>query len=191
MKKSIRTTSLLAALVLTSTACRPMAEQVQSDFAGLNGGFEHVEDDLPVNWLVYTEETVPSGRFDVLLDTTDYKEGEQSLLFRIEECAATGGWYSPGISNQLPATPDTTYRLRCWIKSEGCDWTLSVGGVAAKTGEYDRIPSSRFEEGDWQEVRHEYTLPPEYEELRIELSITSPGRLWIDGLVLEPALSGG
>jgi hypothetical protein len=35
-------------------------------------------------------------------------------------------------------------------------------------------------------VERRYTVPREYDRLRFELSIRSPGTLWIDGVTIEP-----
>ena len=59
--------------------CDQMSESVTDDSAGMNGGFEITEDDLPVNWVVYTPATIPTGDYDLVIDTVEYKEGKQSL----------------------------------------------------------------------------------------------------------------
>ena len=87
---------------------------------------------------------------------------------------------------QYPRQPGT-YAVSFWIKNAGCDWTFSIGGVAPKIGEYDRLSSSELRADTWKLVRREYALDPKYDSLRLELSITSPGTLWIDGVTIEPA----
>ena len=40
------------------------------------------------------------------------------------------------------------------------------------------------------EQEREYTIPSPYERVRFELSIRSPGRVWIDDVRIEAAASG-
>ena len=71
------------------------------------------------------------------------------------------------------------------MKNEGCDWAVSVGGVTATTGAYEVLAGAEVPQGSWQRVEQRYTLAPQYEQLRFELSITSPGSLWIDDVRIE------
>lgn len=178
-------------VLVAGTGCSQMSEQVKDPSAGMNGGFEHMRSGLPVNWIVYSPATIPSGRYQLVLDDDDFREGTQSLRFHVEECSPTGGWHSPGITQEYPAEPGTTYAISYWIKTEGCDWTVSVGGVTAKTGEYETQDSSEINADSWHHVAGEYTVPPQYDRLRFELSITSPGDLWIDDVRIEPVLDEG
>jgi hypothetical protein len=183
--------SVLGACIVLAFAaclgCQPLSEQVKDRSVGRNGGFEHTRDGLPVNWLVYTPSTVPTGDFDIILDRTDFKEGTQSLKFLVRECSPTGGWHSPGIGKEYPATPGATYRISFWIKSEESDWTVGFGGVAPKTGESETVDSSSVPADSWQHVERQYTMPEEYENIGFGLSIRSPGTVWIDDVRIEPA----
>ncbi len=175
----------LAVVGLAVIACRALSEQVADPHAGMNGGFEQARSGLPVNWIVYTP-SLRSRNCELQLDQEDFTEGTQSLHFLVGECSSAGGRRSPGITQEYRIGPGTTYSLRFWIKSEECAWTVSIGGVAAKTGEYERLTSSEFPAAGWQEIEREYTVPPEFERLRFELSITSPGELWVDDVRIEP-----
>ena len=89
-------------VALFCVGCTKMSELIEDESVGMNGGFEHALEGLPVNWLVFTPETVKEGGdFDIILDTTDYKEGRQSLKFLVRECSAMGGWHSPGIAREI------------------------------------------------------------------------------------------
>jgi len=166
--------------------CTQMSEQVEDPGAGPNGGFEITRSGLPVNWRVYSPRTIPEGSYELVLDRDDFREGAQSLCFRVKECSPTGGWHSPGITQELAADADTTYLVRFWIKSDGCDWTVSYGGVRAKTGVLETVDASEVEPGAWRLVERRVPVPAGHERLRFELSITSPGNLWIDDVRLEP-----
>ena len=78
-----------------------MSETIVDESVDMNGGFEHTQSGLPVNWLVYSPSTIPTGNYELSFDKTDFKEGKQSLKFLIHECSATGGWYSPGKRRDL------------------------------------------------------------------------------------------
>lgn len=46
--------TFVAFLTLFGTSCTSqMSQSVTDETAGLNGGFEHVKEGLPVNWLCY------------------------------------------------------------------------------------------------------------------------------------------
>lgn len=172
--------SLLTVSVLAG-ACSPLSRCVEDPAAGFNGGFEQVRDGLPLNWSVYAPETVPEGRFRIVLDPRDPREGRQSLCFEVESCSADGGWRSPGLFRELPAEPGATYRIRFWIRSRDCAWSARARGVAPKTGApVELLASSVDASADWRLVEREVTVPAPNEHLRFELSITSPGSLWID-----------
>jgi len=177
----------LAALALVAgQACRPLSEQVRDPAAGRNGGFEQVRSGLPVNWLVYSPSTVPSGRFELIFDEEDAREGARSLRFLVHECSPDGGWRSPGLCQEFRVGAGTTQTIGFWIKNDGCDWRISYGAVSAKTAEVETVTSSDAPDGEWAHVERTYTLPDGYDRLRFELSIRSPGSLWIDDVTIDP-----
>jgi len=189
MKPKTRTAALAFALAAV-VGCTPLSEHVEDPSAGWNGGFEQARDGLPANWLVYSPRTVPEGSFDVRLDSEDFREGRQSLRFDVRACADEGGWRSPGIAAEVPGRAGRTYAVRFWIKSEGCAWTATVGGVDAKTGSSATPCRSDGSSRDWHPVECRTTLTAPHERLRFELSITSAGRLWIDDVRIEEAGRG-
>lgn len=172
-------------VILPCLGCGRMSERIADDSVGMNGGFEHAQSGLPVNWLVYSPRTIPTGKYELILDRDDFKEGEQSLRFLVHECSATGGWHSPGIAREDPAVPGGSYLISFWIKNDGCDYVVTAGGVAAKTADYEIVDSeivgsSKDTRGAWRRVEYPITIPQEYENIRFELSVRSPGSLWID-----------
>lgn len=163
--------------------CAKMSETVKDPSVGLNGGFEHTRSGLPVNWLVYSPQTIPTGSYELIFDKDDFKEGKQSLNFLVHECSRTGGWYSPGIAQEYPAEAGE-YLISFWIKNEGCDYTVRVGGVTAKTGK-NEVAAKLNEAHAWKHIEHAFTMPEQYDRIRFELSIRSPGTLWIDDVKIE------
>ena len=72
---------VLSLLMMISLGCKQMSEVETDISAGLNGGFETVQNDLPVNWLMYTPKTVPDSNFNIVIDDENFIEGKQSLKF--------------------------------------------------------------------------------------------------------------
>ena len=187
MNKSVRILVLGTASVTLAavSACADMSELIEDSSAGLNGGFEVVESGLPVNWLVYTPTTIPTGDYDLVIDTEEQHSGDQSLKFVVRECSSDGGWHSPGFSRQFEATPGATYTVAFWARNDGAEFHARIGGVSAKEGEYETIVRSTESLGEWTRFEHVYTLSADYDQLRFELSILQPGTFWIDDVTIS------
>ena len=140
--------TILASVLLSG--CDEFSESRQDKTAGINGSFEVVESGLPVNWSVYTPKSIPTGDFDLIIDTIEYKDGKQSLKFLVRECSSRGGWLSPGLFQEYKATPGETYRVSFWVKNDGAEFRVGVSGVAAKEGEDETIVRSRETIDTWQ-----------------------------------------
>jgi hypothetical protein len=191
-EKTMKTRVISIGIVLAiglSLGCSRMSETIVDATIGPNGGFEEERSGLPAHWLVYSPATLPSGKYELTFDRGDFKEGSQSLKFSVEECSAVGGWLSPGIAQEYPAIPGGTYRISFWIKNEGCDYVVSAGGVSAKTGDHVVVDSAQDSGSAWRRVEYPITIAPQYERIRFELSIRSPGRLWIDDVKIESIAS--
>ena len=165
--------------------CSKTSESVYDESVGMNGGFEQTQEGLPVNWLVYSPSTIPTGRYELGFDKTDFKEGKQSLRFIVSECSSNGGWHSPGVAQELPALPGESYSIRFWIKNQGCAYEVRVGAVDAFTGESESVDSSKGTTTAWKHVEHVYRVPEQYERMSFGLSVRAPGSLWIDGVEIE------
>ena len=163
------------------------SEYILNESVGTNGGFEHTQCGIPVNWIVYSPSTIPTGNYELIFDKADFKEGKQSLKFLVHECSATGGWHSPGFTNEYPAITGEPYLISFWIRNEGCEYVVRIGGVDATTGQYETVDSSKDTTESWKLIEHEFTIPQRYEVIRFELSIRSPGSLWIDDIKIERA----
>lgn len=184
MSLSIRRKPLVAAIALLSAGpllhCTPLSESSTDEAAGFNGGFEVARDGLPVNWMVYTPRTLPTGDYDLVIDGEDRREGRQSLRFVVRECSPEGGNRSPGISKELAATPGRRYRVGFWVKNDGAEFRARVGAITATEGQYDVIVQSDEAIAAWRYYEHELTLPPEAARIRFEVNVVRPGTFWID-----------
>src|SRR6476660_9586710 len=89
--------------------CAALSERPVDPAAGVNGSFETTKAGLPVNWIVYTPKTVPTGDFDIVVDTVQFKDGKQSLKFSVRQSSSRGGRLSPGLSQVFKARPGETF----------------------------------------------------------------------------------
>jgi hypothetical protein len=172
------------------SGCTRMSKEFRDTDAGMNGSFEITKSGLPVNWLVYTQETIPEGDYDLIIDTTEYKEGKQSLKFLVRECSPGGGWYSPGFCNEYEANPGEIFRISFWVRNHGSEFIIIIGGVSVSKGEYDTIVKSQETIDAWQLFEYYYTIPEKMKAIRFEMNILQPGTFWIDDLKIEKVGSG-
>ena len=185
MKNQITIKSIgLLLLILLFYSCTQMTEYYQDKTAGINGGFEISKKGLPVNWLMYTPNTVPEGDFQIILDKQNFKEGAQSLKFDVKECASVGGWRSPGFTNEYFNKKEGHYKLSFWIINVGTEFSINAGGVTSKGGNMKNILKSNEQIENWKLFEFEIDVPND-EWLRIELNILKPGVFWIDDIKID------
>jgi hypothetical protein len=169
----------------------PAGAMSETVITGYNGGFEVTKSGLPVSWSFYTPRTVPNGDFDIVMDKTDFKEGEQSLKFVVRKCEPTGGRLSPGFfaeyhTNLSPpgpfdTSPGETYKISFWAKNAGSEFVFKARGVSAFNGDQGAIIRSKESFDEWRRFECTYTIPPQL-WLRLELNVVQPGTFWIDDL---------
>ena len=164
--------------------CDKLSESVLDDSVGMNGGFEITESGLPVNWFVYTPATIPTGDYDLVIDTIEYKGGKQSLKFVVRDCSSVGGRHSHGFSKEYEATSGVTYLVGFWVKNDGAQFFARVGGVSTFGGEYETIVQSSDTISAWRHNQHAYTMPEEFHRLRLEVNVLSPGTFWVDDITI-------
>ena len=179
-------TLMLGLLVLTG--CMQMSEKETDESAGINGGFEVAKNSLPVNWLMYTPNTVPDGEFKIIIDKNVFKEGKQSLRFDVVNCSSTGGWHSPGFTNEFSDSGqfegEVIYKLSFWIKNNGTKFRVESGGVSPYKGEMKVLIESNEQIEDWKYLEYEINVS-EDRHLRMELNILEPGTFWIDDIQID------
>jgi hypothetical protein len=95
--------------------------------------------------------------------------------------------YYPGFFNEFDAQPGATYRVGCWVKTDGCDFELTTSAVREMGGDYCKSNSVSTKEviGQWKRVTLEQTVCPDMKFLRIEVSVKSPGIIQLDGMTME------
>lgn len=176
---------------LTICGCGKLSETVHDEMAGMNGSFEVSRDGLPVNWLVYSPRTIPTGDYDLIFDTDEHKDGKQSLRFLVRDCSSDGGWRSPGLAQEIEAIPGEMYRISFWAKNDGAEFRVKIGAVSAFEGQTETIVSSKEGLETWKLFEYEYEMPAEFNRIRFELNILGPGSFWIDDLRITPKSAEG
>lgn len=174
-------------LFLAVSACTIMTEKVSDPSAGLNGSFEIVKDGLPVNWLMYTPNTVEDAEFEIILDQQEFKEGAQSLQFKVESVKDEGHG-APGFTNEFfdigKFSGEATYRVSFWVKNEGTEFRISAGGVESKGGQMEVLVQTNETIEEWRKYEFDVNVPGE-QWLRLHLKIVKPGTFWIDDVRIE------
>lgn len=174
---------LILGLFLTLLACQQMSEKETDKSVGLNGGFEISKNNLPVNWLMYSPKTVPNADFEIVLDQNNFKEGKQSLRFDVKTCSSSGGWGSPGFTNEFfdvgKFEGDAIYKISFWIKNNGTKFRVNAGTVTPMEGDMKVLIERDEEIEDWKYFEYKINVP-KGGHLRMELNVLKSGTLWID-----------
>ena len=185
---SIKSFVLLILMFLLVGCFGQMSELEKDKSAGLNGGFEVFRNGLPVNWLMYTPNTVKEADFKIALDNEVYKEGKQSLRFDVVKCSSIGGRFSPGFTNEFFESGkfegEGIYKLSFWVKNEGSIFKISAGSVSAKKGNMTTLIEEKEQISDWKLFEYHIDIPKD-NWLKMELNILQPGTFWIDDIQIE------
>lgn len=175
----------LAISSLTLVSCmKPMSEVVTDTNSGFNGGFESFTNDLPVNWQCYTAQTT-GGNFKIIADKTNFKEGKQALLFDVTACEAAGGRLSPGIAREIPAKAGQTFTISYWVKSTGNKFKVKINGITETESDKGIEMICNDTLNEWKRFETTYTIPSNMKDLRIEINVLSPGKFWLDDVVVR------
>jgi uncharacterized protein (TIGR03067 family) len=164
------------------------SEYVEFRPAGLNGSFEITQYGLPVNWHMSTPKREQGSDFDIMMDTTDFKEGKQSLKFVVRKCDEKRGpgFFKEFAPNQNPPAafetkPGETYRISFWAKNAGSEFVFKARGVSSFKGDEGVVIRSKETINEWRRFECTYTIPPKM-WLRIHLNVVQPGTFWIDDI---------
>jgi hypothetical protein len=175
-------------IALAALSCQPMSHTEHNPKAGFNGGFEHVKNNAPANWQVY-----PSDRdnvFTLRADTTDFKEGRQSLHIEVEKSSGKAGRFAPGIATEVALEKGKTYHMSYWIKTTVQGLRVSLTAISPKSGSALHQWVFNHSGGSWEQHQFEFRLPDDRDRLRIEFSAPAAGSLLIDDIRIEPAWNG-
>ena len=171
----------LSAIFVFLASCQ-MSESVIQSNVGLNGGFEHVKNGLPINWYVYNQN---QSEFKITFDTVVFKRGKQSIKFDVKKCTGEKGRFSPGMTQELKVTPNQTYQISCWIKNEGATFDFNVRSVNEKNAVLAKNWTHSMLNNEWNELTFTYQIPQDMNKIQLELNILKPGLVWIDEVKVE------
>ncbi len=175
-------------IIMSLLGCTNMSETEKDSTAGINGGFEITKNGLPVNWLMYTSNTVPDSQFKISFDQEEFKEGKQSLRFDVDQCSSIGGRYSPGFTNEFFEIAHKNgfenCKLSFWIKNKGAKYRISAGGVSPHKGNMKTLVESDSSLLEWKYIEYQIEIPKGM-HLRMEFNILEPGTVWIDDVKIE------
>ena len=73
--------ALTISAIVFLCGCGQMSVIIRDDTAGINGSFEVTKSGLPVNWLLFTPKTIENSDFNIILYSTEHKDGKLSLKF--------------------------------------------------------------------------------------------------------------
>lgn len=184
------------ALVALTGACDPISLREQDDAAGLNGGFEVVQQSrgiegvkgaLPVNWYFHGR-PLQNGDAELSLDPLDPPEGRQSLRLDVHEADSVGGERTAGFFQVVPAEPLATYRVALWLKIRGARALVLIRSESASEATQGRVqPHDEAATGPdtWRRFEYIYGVPEGFDNIRFELDVTRPGTVWVDDVRIE------
>ena len=195
-KENFNIISLIMLLIFTSifVACNPfsksnlLSDSTSEKIIGINGGFEEVKDNLPLNWLIYSPKTIPKADFKITLDQKVYKEGMQSLRFDVLQANDGANGKYPGFTNEFfevgKFSGEASYKLSFWLKNTESKFVIKAGSVSEKSGVMSVLKLGNETISDWTYYEYDIYIP-EGQWLRIQLNILEAGTFWIDDVQIH------
>jgi len=186
MKNKITELAATGLIMFMFTGCmKQMSESIIDTNAGVNGGFEITQNEMPVNWQFYTQKTTGKGKFIIELDKKNFKEGKQSIKFSVADCSSEGGRFSPGLAQEIPANEGDEFTVKFWVKNSESQFLVKINGINATESDNGINFKSNENSDDWKQLKFKYTIPKEMNRLRIEINIIKQGNFWIDNFEIE------
>ena len=179
---------IVSIYLLTSiVAHAQLSESYMDKSSGFNGGFEKNNGKIPSNWIMYTPETAKASSFTLQMDTLHSYEGKYCVKWACKQVSPTGGRFSPGLTREIDVVPGKKYVLKLWVRSDNAKFKISLMAISAKCSfkeEEWQLTSSTTDY--WEEFSVYYTVPKDYNKVRMEFSITSPGTAYLDKVSFMP-----
>jgi hypothetical protein len=174
-------------LLISLFAQAQLSESYTDKAAGFNGGFEKNNGKIPANWTMYTPQTAISSTFSLQMDTLHSYEGKYCVKWVCKQVSPTGGRFAPGLTRELEVVPGKKYVLKLWVRSNNVKFNVSLMAISAKCSvneEEWQLTSSATDY--WEEFSVYYTVPKDFNKVRMEFSITSPGTAYLDKVSFLP-----
>jgi hypothetical protein len=98
----------------------------------------------------------------------------------------------PALDLQRRSTPavtdaeaGATYRVSFWLENEGCENRVLITSETPESREprtaiSEAIGPEQTGADVWKQFVYEYMVPAHYANIRFELTVGSPGTVWID-----------
>lgn len=170
-------------------------EIIRDKQTGMNGSFEIVKNNLPVNWYIdhLQDALQPNAKsantFQVYSDSLDYVSGNRSLAFAIQQCSPRGFGFSPGLFEEFEAVPGADYEVSFWIKNTSTHYRISISAITAKGGSKEINPVEIIESSNdsksWEKHTIKKHIPKDLDRIRIGVELVSPGTFKIDDITLN------
>ena len=164
-------------------SCNPYSEAVTDSKAGLNGGFEQSKNGLPLNWLIYSPETISDSEFEVNLDSKIKAEGNQSLRFSVKKAPEKWENRCPGFTNEFFESGKfkgpAKYSISFVAMNLGSRFNFAAGAVDSHDGKMTILVDEQETFSSWKKYHVEVAVPAN-QWLRVELKVCKPGELWVD-----------
>lgn len=184
--KSLRSILLFPSFLIMTLSCNPYSTQIEGDNNYINGSFEIVKNNLPVNWHFYSQGKVPNSDFEFFSDDKEYKDGNKSLKFIVRKCESIGGWHSPGFFQDFIAVRNETYKVSFWVINNGCEFKIALqSSEKGKGGPYETVLQTKDTFREWKYFEFYFKTSPAIDMIRFEASILSPGIIWFDDIKIE------
>lgn len=177
---------LLSLLSLLVSGCNPYTIMIKGDNNKMNGSFETVKENLPVNWYYYSPDKVPNSDFDIISDTIVFTEGKKSIQFFVRKCESAGGWHSPGFFQDFNALHNETYTVSFRVINKGCEFKITLqSSEEGKGGPYETVLQTKDTISEWKYFEFHFKTAPTIDMIRFEANILSPGIIWFDDVKIE------
>jgi hypothetical protein len=184
--KLLRSIFLLPLLLIIMSGCNPYSTQIKGDNNNMNGSFETVKKNLPVNWYFYSPGKVPNSDFDIISDDKEFKEGDKSLKFIVRKCESLGGWHSPGFFQDFNAVRNETYKISFWAINKSCEFQIVLeSSVEGTMGTHETVLQTKDSFTEWKYYEFHFKTAPTLDMIRFEANILTPGTIWFDDIKIE------
>lgn len=170
-------------LALFAFGCDTISVRERDDTAGLNGGFEITRNGLPVNWYFYRA-PLEDGSAQVRVETADRVEGMRSLRLDVQSVDTAARARLTGFFQVVPAQAGRTYLVSLWLKNPEAPIRLILRSERPQDAS-DPMIADLPPNADWQPYEYTWTVPPEYENLRIEMQPLGPGTFLLDDVRID------
>jgi hypothetical protein len=186
MKRKIISLCAMSMVSICLFSClSKMSETVSEPNSGINGSFELVQNEIPVNWLIYTAKTSGEGNYKIYADTDNPVSGKYCLSMDIKNCSDKGGRFSPGIASEIPVKEGEHYKISLQLNNHGVNCKIKISGVNATQGNDGPLIENRENTQGWSRITTEYQIPKKMNRLRIEISALSEGKVSVDDVKIE------